>query len=98
MIIIILLHDTNHYTNNLLYVIIGAVSKFRKGENMEPKIIKCECGEFIGVQTENGLIIGNHIIRNIFSICSNCESTFSYSFNLNICEINKPLEKLYARQ
>jgi hypothetical protein len=63
----------------LKYAIIKAVLNFRKGDNMEPKIVNCECGEFIGVQTDKGILIENIIAIELSSKCNNCERWIDYN-------------------
>jgi len=37
-----------------------------------PKIITCECGEFVGIRTDKGFIIGNMLFEFFKCKCPTC--------------------------
>lgn len=50
---------------------------------MEEKIVTCkECGEFIGVETKNGMMVGNAVLVSFDGYCPNCEKVFFYQLEL----------------
>jgi hypothetical protein len=60
---------------------------------MESKVLKCECGMFIGVITSEGLMMGNLLSMSSFqALCSGCESLIIWNGKDKKCNILAPMK------
>ena len=64
---------------------------------MKSKIINCKCGEFIGIETDNGLLVENIIVKELKGVCGKCGTPIIVSTKKIIHEGHEPLYQWIAK-
>lgn len=74
------------------------IANIIKGANkMKSEIINCECGEFIGIKTDRGFMIGDLIVKELKGICGQCGKSVMVSTKKIIHKGHEPLYQWVAK-